>query len=63
MLVRKIIDLNTPLTLTPEQESELENLSKMSDDDIVFDDECPELTDEQLKQFRRVNPRPKKAVG
>ena len=49
--------------LTPEQEAELDALAKMSDDDIVFDEDCPELTDEELKQFKRVNPRPKKAAS
>ena len=62
MLITKVIDLNAPLT--PEQEAELDALSKMSDDDIVYDEECPPQTDEQLKQFKRVNPRRKdKAVG
>ena len=62
MLVTKIIDINAPLT--PEQEAELDALSKMSDDDIVFDEDCPPQTEEQLKQFKRVNPRRKeKAVG
>ena len=64
MLVRKVIDLNAPLELTPEQKAELEVLRQMSDDDIVYDEDCPELTDEQLKKFKRVNPRRKeKAVG
>ena len=62
MLVTKVIDLNAPLT--PEQEAELDALSKMSDADIVFDEDCPPQTDEQLKLFRRVNPRRKeKAVS
>lgn len=62
MIVRKVIDLNAPLT--PEQEAELKALSEMSDDDIVFDEDCPPQTPEQLKQFRRVNPRRKeKSVG
>ena len=62
MLVTKVIDLNAPLT--PEQEAELDALSKMSDDDIVFDEDCPPQTEEQLKLFKRVNPRRKeKAVG
>ena len=39
MLVTKVINLNAPLT--PEQEAELEALSKMSDEDIVFDEDCP----------------------
>lgn len=45
---------------TPEQ---IERLRALKDRPIVFDEDCPELTDEQLKQFRRVNPRPKKAVS
>jgi len=49
--------------LTEEQKAELEALKNMSDDDIVFDEDCPPQTDEQLKKFRRVNPRPKKAVS
>ena len=49
--------------LTEEQKAELEALKQMSDDDIVYDEDCPKLTDEQLKKFKRVNPRPKKAVG
>lgn len=62
MLVTKIIDLNAPLT--PEQEAELDALSKMSDEDIVFDEDCPPQTPEQLKKFRRVNPqRKEQAVG
>ena len=61
MLVKKIIDLNAPLT--PEQIAELDALSKMSDDDLVFDEDCPPQTEEQLKQFRRVNPRPKKQAA
>ncbi|MBQ4404972.1 MAG: hypothetical protein II857_11285 [Selenomonadaceae bacterium] len=62
MLVTKVIDLNAPLT--PEQIAELDALSKMSDDDIVFDEDCPPQTEEQLKLFRRVNPRRKeKSVG
>lgn len=27
------------------------------DEDIVYDEDCPEMTDEQLKQFKRVHPR------
>ena len=57
MLVTKVIDISAPLT--PEQEAELDALSKMSDDDIVFDEDCPPQTEEQLKKFKRVNPRRK----
>ena len=46
---------------TPEQ---IERLRALKNRPIVFDEDCPELTDEQLKQFKRVNPRRKdKAVG
>ena len=61
MLVTKVINVNAPLT--PEQEARLEALSKMSDDDIVYDEDCPKLTEEQLKQFKRVNPRRKEKVA
>ncbi|MBQ7493808.1 MAG: hypothetical protein IJT47_05220 [Selenomonadaceae bacterium] len=62
MLVTKVIDLNAPLT--PEQIERLKILDNMTDDDIVYDEDCPKLTDEQLKQFKRVNPRRKeKSVG
>ena len=62
MLIRKLIDLNAPLR--PEQLERLKLLENMTDDDIVYDEECPPQTDEQLKQFKRVNPRRKdKAVG
>jgi len=62
MLVTKVIDLNAPLT--PEQLERLKLLENMTEDDIVFDEDCPPQTDEQLKLFQRVNPRRKdKAVG
>ena len=61
MLVRKVIDIRAPLR--PEQIERLKLLDDIKDEDIVYDEDCPELTDEQLKKFKRVNPRPKKAVG
>lgn len=61
MLVTKIIDLNAPLT--PEQLERLKLLENMTDDDIVYDEECPPQTEEQLKQFRRVNPRRKEQAA
>ena len=62
MLVTKVIDLNAPLR--PEQIERLKLLENMTDDDIVFDEDCPPQTPEQLKQFKRVNPRRKEqAVG
>ena len=61
MLVRRVIDVNAPLT--PEQKERLAILRNMTDDDIIYDEDCPKLTEEQLAQFKRVNPLPKKAVG
>ena len=59
MIVRRIIYKGQKPT--PEQ---IEEIKKLKDRPIVFDEDCPELTDEELKQFRRVNPRRKKeAVG
>ena len=46
---------------TPKQ---IEEIRKLKDRLIVFDEDCPELTEEELKQFKRVYPRRKeKAVG
>ncbi|MBQ9348480.1 MAG: hypothetical protein IJT94_14290 [Oscillibacter sp.] len=41
--------------LTPEQIAEMEARAPR-DEDIRFDEDCPELTDEQLSRFRRVHP-------
>ena len=61
MIVRRVIyEGQKP---TPEQLERLRAL-KAENRPIVYDDEFPELTDEELKEFRRVNPRRKeKAVG
>ena len=58
MIVRKTINIYAPLT--PEQEERLDALKNMKDEDIDFSD-IPEPTDEQLKQFKRVNPKRKAA--
>lgn len=39
----------------PEQITEIREAAKRP---IVFDEDCPEMTDEQLRQFKRVHPRP-----
>ncbi|MBR0281838.1 MAG: hypothetical protein IJQ81_09625 [Oscillibacter sp.] len=52
MLVTYNRKKGTPLT--PEQIAEIEEAAKYP---IVFDEDCPEMTEEQLRQFRRVNPR------
>lgn len=56
--VTYILRKGQPLT-----EEEREELRALKDRPIVFDEDCPELTEEQLKQFRRVNPRPKKQAA
>ena len=62
MIVRKVIDLNAPLT--PEQLERLKLLENMTDEDIIYDEDCQPQTPEQLKKFRRVHPRRKeKSVG
>ena len=61
MLVTKVIDLNAPLR--PEQIERLKLLENMTDDDIVYDEDCPPQTEEQLKKFKRVNPRRKEQAA
>ena len=58
MIVRKVINIYAPLTA--EQEERLEKLKNMKDEDIDTSD-IPELTEEQLKKFKRVNPKRKAA--
>ncbi len=53
MLVTYNRKRGTPLT--PEQIAEIEEAAKYP---IVFDEDCPEMTEEQLRQFKRVNPLP-----
>ena len=42
---------------TPEQIAEIREAAKRP---IVFDEDCPPMTDEQLRQFKRVHPRPER---
>ena len=51
MTITYNLNPNTPLT--PEQ---IKRLDALKDRPIVFDEDCPEMTDEQLRQFRRVHP-------
>ena len=43
--------------LTPEEIAEIEARAPR-DEDIVYDEDCPKMTDEQLRRFKRVTPRP-----
>ena len=50
MIVRKNIDLDAPLT------NEEKKMLKMAPaNPVEFDADCPELTTEELKEFRRVS--------
>lgn len=51
-IVRVEVDMNAPVELTSEQ---LEELREAALRPIVYDEECPPQTKEELKQFRRVN--------
>ncbi|MBE8951084.1 MAG: hypothetical protein SR3Q1_10915 [Quinella sp. 3Q1] len=60
MIIRRVIyEGQKP---TPEQVERIRAL-KAQNRPIVFDEDCPELTDEELKEFRPVNPRRKKKVA
>ena len=50
MIIRKEIDLNDPLT--PEQ---IQMLSALADKPVTPDEDCPELTAEQLAQFQKIS--------
>ena len=48
----KVMMNSLPPELTPEEIAELEAAEKMP---IVFDDDCPEMNGEMLKQFHKMN--------
>ena len=52
MIVTYHLKPNTPLT--PEQ---IKRLDALKDRPIVFDEDCPEMTEELLRQFKPVHPR------
>lgn len=52
MNMARVIMNSLPAELTPEELAELEAAEKMP---ITFDDDCPEMTNEMLKQFRRMD--------
>lgn len=45
---------------TPEQ---IERIRALKNRPIVYDEDCPKLTEEQLKQFKHVNPKRQKAAN
>lgn len=48
----KVMMNSLPAELTPEEMAELEAAEKMP---VTFDDDCPEMTSEMLKQFHKMN--------
>ena len=50
MIVRKEIDLEQPLTL-----AQAEELNALASRPVSPDEDCPELTTEELRQFRRAS--------
>lgn len=58
MLVQKVINIYEPLT--EEEKAQMEIVKNIKDEDIDYSD-IPELTEEQLKQFKRLNPKRKAA--
>ena len=49
--VTYILRKGEPLT-----DEEKEELRALENRPIIYDEDCPKLTEEQLKQFKRVNP-------
>lgn len=60
MIVRHEVDLSKPIQFTEEQLKMIEALRQMDDSEIVFDEDCPEQSPEQLKEFRRVKDMPER---
>lgn len=48
----KVTMNSLPAELTPEEMAELEAAEKIP---VTFDDDCPEMTSEMLKQFHRMD--------
>lgn len=57
VIVKKCIDVSRPLTKEQIQKPEF-----LKDQSIEFDDDCPELTEEELMQFKRVSDKSRRAV-
>ena len=54
----KIITVHVDMTKPPEySEEDLKMLEELDKHPIVYDDDCPKLTKEQLAKFKRVKPK------
>ena len=49
-MTRMNIDLNKPLT-----DEQKRMIAALEEREIVYDDDCPELTEEQLAEFKRIS--------
>ncbi len=50
MIVKKTIDISAPLT-----DKQIKELEALKDRPVEFDEDCPELTESELKQFSRIS--------
>ena len=50
MIVKKTIDVSAPLT-----DEQIKELEALKDRPVGFDEDCPELTESELKRFSRVS--------
>ena len=57
MYTRKEIDINSPLS-----ENQIKMLEALKDTEPVYDEDCPELSDEELKEFKRASGCPIKII-
>ena len=58
MIVRKEIDINASLT-----DEQIKMIKDASEGDIVFDAECPQQTEKELAEFKRVDESSNTATG
>lgn len=58
MTIKKEIDFGKKLT-----DEQIKMLEALKSRPLSFDDDCPELTKEELSGFKRVNAEPPKASG
>ena len=50
-----VLNKGEKIKLTNEEKKMLEKISKMKEEDIVYDEDSPRFTPEQLSQFKRVS--------
>lgn len=45
----------------PLNEEEMQEIRDLKNRPVVYDEDCPKLTEEELREFKRVNPKRKAA--